>query len=113
MVAFTGTEESVFFIILVILRKPFNFFFKLQSKSFFHDYDSKGLPNIKTATPMKTARKIRPGASATYSIRNANDPAKRVPNPLFSPLDNVAPAIRGKTKMMKKTDSSVPIESMI
>ena len=47
---------------------------------------------------MKTARKIRPGASATYSIRNANDPANRVPNPLFSPLDNVAPAITGMPK---------------
>ena len=31
-------------------------------------------------------------------MRNANDAASRVPNPLFSPLDNVAPAIREKPK---------------
>jgi len=82
---------------LVILRKPFKLFSNYKS-SVFHDYDIRCLPNIKTATPMKTARKIRPGASATYSIRNANDPANRVPNPLFSPLDNVAPAITGMPK---------------
>ena len=42
---------------------------------------------------MKTAWKTRPTMSAIYSTRNANDPASRVPNPLFSPLPNVAPEI--------------------
>jgi len=51
---------------------------------------------------MKTALKVRPGACATYSMRNANDPASRVPNPLFSPLHNVAPEIKIKIKRMKK-----------
>jgi len=64
-----------------------------QELSFFHDLINKCLPKTKTAAPMKTARKIRPGASARYSIKNANNPADRVPNPLLSPLHKVPPAI--------------------
>jgi len=66
---------------------------KTQELSFFHDLIDKCLPKTKTATPMKTARKIRPGASARYSIKNANNPADSVPNPLLSPLHKVPPAI--------------------
>ncbi|WVY94605.1 hypothetical protein V8G54_033693 [Vigna mungo] len=41
--------------------------------------------------------------SATYSTRNANDPAKRVPNPLFSPLPNVAPTVNSMTTTTVRT----------
>lgn len=54
----------------------------------------KSLPIRKTAAPMKTARKIRPDLLATYSIKNANDPANKVPNPLLNPLHKVAPIVK-------------------
>lgn len=46
---------------------------------------------MKTAAPMKIARKILPESLATNSMKNAKDPAISVPNPLLSPLHNVAP----------------------
>lgn len=48
---------------------------------------------MKTAAPMKIARKILPESLATNSMKNAKDPAISVPNPLFSPLHNVAPEL--------------------
>lgn len=47
----------------------------------------------KTEAPMNIARNMWPDSVATYSIKNANDPANSVPNPLFKPLHNVAPII--------------------
>lgn len=47
---------------------------------------------------MKTARKTSPVFSAMYPVRNAKDPAKRVPKPLLSPLHKVAPIIKRKKK---------------
>lgn len=84
--------------ILVTLQRPLKLY--LSRGKFLSCHSSKWLPIMKTAIAMKTARKIRPGASAIYSVRNANDAASRVPNPLFSPLDNVAPTIREKPKGM-------------
>ena len=46
---------------------------------------------------MKTARKTFPDLVAINSMRNANDPANTVPNPLFSPLHKVAP-VKTETK---------------
>jgi len=42
---------------------------------------------------MKIARKILPESLATNSMKNAKDPAISVPNPLLSPLHNVAPEL--------------------
>jgi len=49
------------------------------------------IPMIKTAVPMKIARRTLPESLATNSMKNAKDPAISVPNPLLSPLHNVAP----------------------
>lgn len=46
---------------------------------------------MKTAVPMKIARRTFPESLATNSMKNAKDPAISVPNPLLSPLHNVAP----------------------
>lgn len=54
-------------------------------------FTQKSLPMMKTAAPMKIALKTWPEAVAIYFIKNASDPAKSVPNPLLSPLHNVAP----------------------
>lgn len=51
------------------------------------------IPMMKTAAPMKIARKILPESLATNSMKNAKDPAISVPNPLLSPLHNVAPEL--------------------
>lgn len=56
------------------------------------------LPIRKTAAPMKTAREVRPDLVATYSMKNANDPAISVPNPLLSPLHKVAPIFKEQQK---------------
>jgi len=40
---------------------------------------------------MKIARNTWLDSLAMNSMKNASDPAKIVPNPLFSPLHNVAP----------------------
>ena len=56
------------------------------------------LPIRKTAAPMKTARKTRSDSFAMYSMKNANDPASSVPNPLLSPLHKVAPICQENNK---------------
>ena len=54
---------------------------------------------------MKTARKTCPVFSAMYPMKNASDPATRVPNPLLSPLHKVAPIIkRKKERIMNQTN---------
>lgn len=52
------------------------------------------VPIRKTDDPTNRARNTFPDRTATSSIINARDPAKIVPNPLFSPLHIVAPVVQ-------------------